>query len=297
MNNVKNIFSIKDLENLSGIKAHTIRIWEKRYGILQPMRTDTNIRYYDTIALQKLLNITMLHNHGYKISKISKLPDDKIPEMVNDIISKKSVGLHAVNAFKMAMMNFDQALFLNTYNELLAEKEFHEIFYEVILPLMEEIGLLWQTGTITPAQEHFISNLVRQKVLINTEKLQVNPPTRSDKVFVLYLPENEIHEIGLMYINYEVLRNGYQAIYLGANVPVSCLIDVKKYFSNIVYVSYFTIAPHFDDVESYISGMNKVIGEESELWLLGRNTHGIAKQNLPGNVSVFDTIGHLVNEL
>lgn len=296
MNNVKNIFSIKDLENLSGIKAHTIRIWEKRYGILQPMRTDTNIRYYDTTALQKLLNITMLHNHGYKISKISKFPDEKIPQMVNDIISKKSVGLHAVNAFKMAMMNFDQALFLNTYDELLAEKEFPEIFYEAILPLMEEIGLLWQTGTITPAQEHFISNLVRQKILINTEKLQVNPPTRTDKVFVLYLPENEIHEIGLMYINHEVLRNGYQAIYLGANVPVDCLMDVKKYFSDIVYVSYFTIAPHFEAVESYISGMGKVI-KDSQLWLLGRNTHAIDRQNLPGNVSVFDSIGHLVNEL
>src|SRR6476660_1328265 len=146
MNNIKNVFSIKDLENLSGIKAHTIRIWEKRYNVLQPMRTDTNIRYYDTDALQKLLNITLLHNHGYKISKISKLDEQRIPEMVNDIISRKSVGLHAVNAFKVAMMQFDQALFIETYDRLLAEKSFSEIFYEVIVPLMEEIGFLWQTN-------------------------------------------------------------------------------------------------------------------------------------------------------
>src|SRR4051812_9559877 len=129
MNNVKSIFSIKDLENLSGIKAHTIRIWEKRYNILEPMRTDTNIRFYDLSNLQKLLNITLLHKHGYKISKISKFPAEKIPALVNEIISKNSVQLHAVNAFKMAMMNFDQALFFNTYNNLLSEKPFHEVFY------------------------------------------------------------------------------------------------------------------------------------------------------------------------
>ena len=104
MNNVKNVFSIKDLENISGIKAHTIRIWEKRYNILEPMRTDTNIRLYNLENVQKLLNITLLHNHGYKISKISKFSEDKIPEIVNDIISDKSVKHHAISAFKMAMI-------------------------------------------------------------------------------------------------------------------------------------------------------------------------------------------------
>jgi MerR family transcriptional regulator, light-induced transcriptional regulator len=298
MNNVKNIFSIKDLENLSGIKAHTIRIWEKRYNVLQPMRTDTNIRYYDTAALQKLLNISLLHNHGYKISKISKMDDAKIPEMVNDIISRKSVGLHAVNAFKVAMMRFDQALFIETYDRLLAQKTFPEIFYEAILPLMEEIGLLWQTNTITPAQEHFISNLVRQKILVNTEKLQALAPTRHDKIFVLYLPEGEIHEIGLMYLNYEMLRQGYKAIYLGANVPLSCLTDVKKYFDTITYVSYFTIAPHPEDINNYIDKLrNDVMQPDAELWLLGRNTSGMNPEDLPNQVRVFDSIVMCVKEL
>ena len=188
MNNVKNVFSIKDLENLSGIKAHTIRIWEKRYNILEPMRTDTNIRYYNLASLQKLLNITLLHNHGYKISKISKYPEHSIPSLVKEIISEKSAKHHAINSFKMAMMNFDQALFFNTYNNLLSEKSFREIFYEVFLPLMNEIGLLWQTDTLTPAHEHFISYLIKQKILINTEKLQTTSPPKTDKVFVLYLP-------------------------------------------------------------------------------------------------------------
>ena len=214
MNIVKNTFSIKDLENLSGIKAHTIRIWEKRYNILEPMRTETNIRLYDLENLQKLLNITLLHNHGYKISKISKFPKDKIPALVNEIVTEKSAKSHALSSFKMAMMNFDQTLFFKTYNELLSEKSFREIFYEVFIPLIQEIGLLWQTDTITPAHEHFISYLIKQKVLINTEELQIKEPTKNDKVFVLYLPLNEIHELGLMYLNYEILLKGYQTIYL-----------------------------------------------------------------------------------
>ncbi|HMI06614.1 MAG TPA: MerR family transcriptional regulator, partial [Flavobacterium sp.] len=145
MNNVKTVFSIKDLENLSGIKAHTIRIWEKRYNVLQPMRTETNIRLYDLASLQKLLNITLLHSHGYKISKISQFPPEKIPQLVREILSERNTKNHAINAFKIAMLNFDQAHFINTYNTLLSEKSFREIFYEVFIPLMDELGILWQT--------------------------------------------------------------------------------------------------------------------------------------------------------
>jgi len=255
MNNVKNIFSIKDLENLSGIKAHTIRIWEKRYNVLEPMRTDTNIRYYDLASLQKLLNITLLHNHGYKISKISKLSEDRIPAMVREIISDKSVKNHAINAFKMAMINFDHTLFFNTYNNLLAEKSFREVFYEVFIPLMNEIGLLWQTDTISPAHEHFISYLIKQKLLVNTEKIQVLEPTKSDKVFILYLPSNEIHELGLMYLNYEIILSGYKSVYLGESVPIDSLKDIKRYFNNVVYISYMTVEPDKDKVNDYTKGI------------------------------------------
>lgn len=298
MNSVKNIFSIKDLENLSGIKAHTIRIWEKRYNILEPMRTETNIRYYDLSSLQKLLNITLLHNHGYKISKISRYPEDKIPELVNEIISQKSVGLHALNAFKMAMMNFDQKLFINTYDNLLSEKTFQEIFYEVIIPLLEDVGMLWQTNTITPAHEHFISYLVRQKILVNTEKIQTLEPTRTDRTFVLFLPLNEIHELGLMYINYEIISNGYKAIYLGGNVPIESLKDINRYFDNVVYVSYFTVAPLREEVPVYIKQItDEILGPDSELWVLGRNTADLDEGLQNGPVSVFNSIEKLVTAL
>ncbi len=298
MNNVKSVFSIKDLENLSGVKAHTIRIWEKRYNILEPMRSTTNIRNYDLHNLQKLLNIVLLHNYGYKISRIAEHSSEKIELLVREIISEKSSKNHAINAFKMAMINFDQALFFNTYNSLLSEKTFREIFYEVVIPLMNEIGLLWQSGTITPAQEHFISFLIKQKLLINTEKIQILEPTRTDKVFVLYLPENEIHELGLMYLNYEILLNGYKTIYLGESVPIDSLKDMKQYFDNIIYISYLTVQPTKEVIDDYLKEIaSEIMDVNSKVWLLGRMTQFIDVKQLPKAVSVFNSISDLVSEL
>ena len=298
MNNIKNVFSIKDLENLSGIKAHTIRIWEKRYNVLEPERTDTNIRLYDLASLQKLLNITLLHNHGYKISKISKYPPEKIPQLVREIISEKSAKSHAISAFKMAMMNFDHTLFFGTYNTLLAEKSFREVFYDVFIPLMTELGLLWQSDTITPAHEHFISYLIKQKLLINTEKVQVLEPTKTDKVFVLYLPMNEIHELGLMYLNYEILLHGYKTIYLGESVPTESLKDLNKYFDSIVFVSYMTVQPDKDSVNDYVKEIqDSVLRDDSEIWIIGRMTEEIKTSNLNISTKIFKSITELVSEL
>jgi DNA-binding transcriptional MerR regulator len=298
MNSIKNTFSIKDLENLSGIKAHTIRIWEKRYNVLEPMRTDTNIRFYDLNALQKLLNITLLHDYGYKISKISKMPQEKIPELVREIVSSKSAKSHAISSFKLAMMNFDQNLFFKTYDSLLSEKSFREIFYEVFIPLMEEIGFLWQSDTISPAHEHFISYLIKLKLLVNTEAIQKQEPTKTDTVFVLYLPMNEVHELGVMYLNYEILSSGYKTIYLGESVPTSSLMDLKKYFDNITYVCYMTVEPEKANIPSYIEEIkDKVLDDTSKLWLIGRMSQYVENKNLNPKISVFNSISHLVDEL
>jgi DNA-binding transcriptional MerR regulator len=296
MNNVKNVFSIKDLENLSGIKAHTIRIWEKRYDILQPMRTDTNIRLYDLASLQKLLNITLLHDYGYKISKIATYPQDKIPSLVREIISSKTAKSHAISEFKMAMMNFDQELFFNTYNWLIAEKSFKEIFHQVFIPLMNELGLLWQSDTITPAHEHFISYLIKQKLLINTEKLQILKQTKLDKVFVLSLPMNEIHELGLMYLNYEILLHGYKTIYLGESMPIENLKDLKNHFDSIVFVSYLTVQPERDMLDGYLQKMSEeLLDETTELWYIGRMVEFIKKEELPERITTFSSITELVD--
>jgi DNA-binding transcriptional MerR regulator len=298
INNIKNVFSIKDLENLSGIKAHTIRIWEKRYNVLEPMRTDTNIRLYDLASLQKLLNITLLHEYGYKISKIAAYSEDEIPQLVRDIVSTKNAKNHAISAFKMAMMNFDQELFFNTYDWLIAEKSFKEVFHQVFVPLMNELGLLWQTDTISPAHEHFVSYLIKQKLVVNIEKLQAKKPVRTDKVFVLSLPMNEIHELGLMYINYEILSHGYKAIYLGESMPIENLVDLKKHFKSIVFVSYLTVQPDRNVIDEYVSQMTEqLLDDETELWFIGRMVEFINKAKLNTNCSIFNSITELVEEL
>jgi DNA-binding transcriptional MerR regulator len=295
MNNVKNVFSIKDLENLSGIKAHTIRIWEKRYNVLEPMRSETNIRYYDIKNLQKLLSIVLLHNYGYKISKISTLSAVEFNKLANDIISEKSAKNHAISTFKIAMMNFDQTLFFNTYNKLLSEKTFKDVFYSVFIPLMQELGFLWQTDTISPAHEHFITYLIKQKLLINTEKVQTLAPTKEDKVFVLFLPSNEIHELGIMYLNYEILLNGYQTIYLGESIPIESLLDLKNAFEKITFVSYFTVEPNQEIIADYIDELHdKLIKDtDNEMLILGRMTSHISKKNKYEKIHIYNSIEEL----
>ena len=300
MNNVKKHFSIRDLENLTGIKAHTIRIWEKRYSLLAPERTATNIRTYNLSSLQKLLNITLLYNNGVKISKIAKIPEENIPLMVRDIVSQNSVKSHAINALKIAMINFDQNLFTDTYKGLLKEKSFREIFKEIFIPLMNELGLLWQTDTISPAHEHFITSLIKQKIISNTEKLQDRPPFMSDKVFVPFLPENEIHEIGLLYLNYEIVLRGYKSIYLGQTIPLDTLSDVMTYYDDLYFLSYFTVAPTKDHIQKYISEFEKITSKTKKninLWILGYQTRHLEKDTLPRFVKTFNSIDQVIEKL
>jgi DNA-binding transcriptional MerR regulator len=299
MNSVKKIFSIRDLENLSGIKAHTIRIWEKRYNLLSPKRTSTNIRNYSLASLQKLLNITLLYNNGYKISKIAKVPENEIPLLVKEIVARNSFKNHAINAFKLAMVNFDQTMFFNTYNRLLADKSFRDIFNDVFIPLLNELGLLWQTDTISPSHEHFITNLIKQKIIVNTEKLQSNEPTRQDKTFVLFLPENEIHELGLLFVNYEIILRGYKSIYLGQTVPTESLTDLTKYYESLHFVSYFTVEPSKDKIDKYIEEFNTNVNQDgkSSLWILGYQIQNLNKNNLPPTLRTFNSIQQLVEEI
>lgn len=299
MNSVKNIFSIKDFENLSGIKAHTIRIWEKRYNILEPMRTDTNIRCYDMKNLQKLLNIVVLHNYGYKISKIALLSPEEIPLKVKEIISEKNAKIHAIKSFKLAMMNFDHTMFFNTYNDLLKDKTFRVVFNDVFIPLMEELGYLWQTDTISPAHEHFITYLIKQKLLSLTEQIQSRAATKTDRVYVLYLPLNEIHELGLMYLNYEFLENGYHTIYLGESVPLESLVDIKNYFENITFVSYLTVEPTVENLPEYIQKIEDDLLKDTnhEFILLGRLTFEINKSKISEKIKIYNSITECLTTL
>jgi MerR family transcriptional regulator, light-induced transcriptional regulator len=300
MNNMKSDFNIKDLENISGIKAHTIRIWEKRYKLLEPERTETNIRHYGLKSLQKILNVAFLNGNGIKISKIAKLTNEEVSAHVREIASRGNIEHHAINAFKMSMFHFDQVLFYKTYMNLLENYTFREIFYDIFIPLLNEMGLLWQTNTISPAHEHFISVHIKQKILLNIEKLQSLEPKPSTRTFVLFLPENEIHDIGLLFVNYELRSRGYHTIFLGESIPMESLCDVLKFFNEITFITYFTVKPvGKEDILIYLNNFKKLLlnKESSQFWLLGHKLGLIQPNDYPKAIYGFNSIENLVKEL
>jgi hypothetical protein len=195
-------------------------------------------------------------------------------------------------------MNFDQALFLNTYNNLLSETSFREVFFNIFIPFIEEIGYLWQTNTISIAHEHFISYLIKQKLLLNTEKLQTQEPTRDDKTFVLYLPDNELHELGLMYANYEIQHYGFKTIFLGESVPLESLKDVKKYFDNITFICYMTVEPNASLVNEYVKEIKKeLLTDDSNFWILGRMIENIDQKLQDEKLRTFSSLSDLIAAL
>ena len=197
------------------------------------------------------------------------------------------------------MMNFDQALFLRTYDRLLMYNTFREIYNEVFVPLLAEIGYLWQAGTITPAHEQFISTLIKQKLFLNIEKLQFEKPSKTDKVFILFLPEEEIHDIGLFYTNYELLLLGYKVIFLGQSLPMEDLTYLSKLFDNTIFLSYLTVSPK--NVEEYVESFTEKVCNDNtcEYWLLGRKAQEILEKNieLPERVKAFEDINTMTLHL
>ncbi|MBY0433434.1 MAG: MerR family transcriptional regulator, partial [Cyclobacteriaceae bacterium] len=206
-------YSIKELEKLSGIKAHTIRIWEKRHRIILPERTDTNIRYYSDDDLKKIINISLLNNNGVKISKIANLSTDELVKQVHVLSENKSNTDIHIDQLVVAMIDMEEENFEKILAGLIIRYGFEKTIIEIVYPFLEKIGILWHTGNITPAQEHFISHLVRQKIIVAIDSLALAPKT-STRV-VLFLPDEELHELGLLFHHYLVKKAGFRTYYLG----------------------------------------------------------------------------------
>ncbi len=224
-----NAFTIKDLENLSGIKAHTIRIWEQRYHFLKPQRTTTNIRYYSNEELKIVLNIALLNKYGFKISHIDKMQPAEIKDRVLSLGDAKAIQERVVNELVQEMIDLEMDTFEKIINNYISAKGIERTVVQIIFPFLEKIGILWQTGHIHPAQEHLVTNVIRQKLIVAIETSI--PRIRIDKTFLLFLPEGEHHELGLLFMYYMLKNRGIKIIYLGANVPVKDaehIITLKK---------------------------------------------------------------------
>jgi DNA-binding transcriptional MerR regulator len=279
-------YSIKDLEKITGIKAHTIRIWEKRYAIVEPSRTQTNIRFYSDKDLRHLMNVAILNKYGYKISNLQGMTEDEISNNVVELANQDIDNDHQIDNLIMAMIELDEPRFDKIISSSIVKEGFGYTFENLLRKFLEKVGILWQIGKVIPAQEHFITQLIRQKLIIaidGQQKLLENP-----KTFVLFLPENEFHELALLYLHFMIRKTGHKAIYLGQNVPIE---NIKNVFE-IHHIDYLlTSVISFINEEpmlALINELNQMYGDKKIL--LGGNFLPFESVVFPENFILFQSL-------
>lgn len=292
-----NKFTIKDLENLSGIKAHTIRIWEQRYTFLKPQRTATNIRYYSNQELKTLLNISLLNKYGYKISHINRMNNDELRDKLLSLTGAQAQQERIVNDLIQYMIDLNIEEFEKVLDAFIEAKGIERAIHFIIFPFLERIGILWLTDHINPAQEHLITNIIRQKIIVGIDKC-VTPFDLKTKV-LLFMPENEHHELGLLYLQYILKSRGVKTIYLGANVPIADLefvVDLKK--PDYVYTHLTTVMKEFN-FEKFLNHLKNRL-PHAPILISGLLTQSFEKKIPSGNIrflkslqEVHDFIGSL----
>jgi MerR family transcriptional regulator, light-induced transcriptional regulator len=251
-------YSIKDLEQLSGIKAHTLRIWEQRYNLLSPKRTDTNIRFYDDEDLKLILNVALLNDNGFKISKIASMSPDEVKGEVVKLTDRSLTHDDQIHALTICMIQMDEERFDKIVSTNILKLGFEQTMLNIIYPFMSKIGVLWQTGAINPAHEHFISNLVRQKLIVAIDGQVVSGV---GKKFILFLPEGELHEISLLFASFLIKSKGNRVVYLGQNTPSDDLLAVFKIHQPDYLLTAITTSPAAEYVQDYINSLSQRFSE------------------------------------
>ncbi|SET58562.1 MerR family transcriptional regulator [Hymenobacter actinosclerus] len=260
-------FSISDLEQLSGVKAHTIRIWEQRYGILNPARTATNIRTYCEDDLRRLLNVATLCDRGYRISKVASLSEEELSTAVLAGNDATHNYCQRVNGLLAAMLAMDECQLVALFNQTIEQLGLEEAILRVAYPFLQRIGIMWQAGTVNPAQEHLVTNLLRQKMLAGTDALPPVSPT-SARRWVLFLPEREMHELALLFMNYVLRARRHHVLYLGQNLPTSELRAVCASYQPHALLTVLTAVPERDEVGHFVQQLREYC-PGTQLYLYG----------------------------
>ena len=270
-------YSIADLEKLSGIKSHTIRIWEKRYNIVSPERSDTNIRAYNDDQLKKILNISFLINNGLKISKIASLSLDELSSKVILLTSNSASFEAQINDFVICSLQFDEPLFNKTYNTLRKDYSLSFVYENVFIPTLRRIGALWSSGELFPAQEHFLSNLIKQK-FYHAIEVSESSLKRNKKAY-LFLPPWEDHDFALLYSNMILKQNGFDVVNVGKTMTFESILQcIEKVKPDILFTTFIvgqkvTILQKFcDDLHNHSDTKLFFAGNPDLLRLV--NTHG-----------------------
>lgn len=288
------VYSIKDIEKMSGIKAHTIRMWERRYGLVIPQRTNTNIRYYSDEDLRDLLNISILNQDGLKISKIAKLNKDEIREKVSDLFQSSAKYKHMIDALRMSMLELDEEFFNRTFLDAWHEHGFEILMEQIIFPFLQSLGMLWQTEAIKPAQEHFISNLLRQKILtlIDTE---VSEKIKDKEKIIFFLPEGEIHEFGLLFYSFIAQKEGFEVVYLGASIPLEDLQEIQSVSGAKAFFIAFVAAIEKTSLEGTLAYVRETFPEHT-VYITGLQVKEL-QPTLPNNVFVISSASDFKKKL
>lgn len=284
-------YSIRDLEKISGIKAHTLRIWEQRYSILTPKRTDTNIRYYEEEDLRLLLSISMLNGNGHKISRIANMSSDEIHDTCQSLCIVKTDFSNQINALTLAMIELDEGRFEKIMANCTLRHGFEDMMVHIVHPFFERVGILWQTGSIRPAQEHFITNLIRQKLIVAIDS-QSAPRDQSLPRYLLFLPENELHENGLLFAAYLLRSRGNHVIYLGACLPESDLESVYETYHPDYLMTYLTLSP---PKESGCDFLCRLAGKFPDCQVLAAGQATVVSDTHPKNVRILNSIADLLH--
>jgi len=287
-------YSIKDLERISGVKAHTIRIWEKRYGIVEPKRTDSNIRFYCDMDVKKLMNVTILLHHGYKISKLALLDPNELSKKVLEVSMISNGHDSQIESLVVAMIEMDESKFEKLLNMSIIKEGFENTVFKVLYPFFERIGLLWQIGSINPAHEHFITNLIKQKIYVAIDSIPV-PSGNDTKKFLLFLPEWDLHELGMLVYDYLIKSRGFKVIYLGPNVPEDDVYSVSDFLQPDFLLVAFVNAVDKDILETYIKRIAARYPEKT-FFITGHQTTALTC-SLPSNVAIINSALQFSNEI
>jgi MerR family transcriptional regulator, light-induced transcriptional regulator len=283
-------FTIKELEALSGIKAHTIRIWEQRYHFLSPSRTETNIRRYSNDELKTLLTVALLNKYGYKISRIDSMSQEERKKAVLQLSHEEAFNERLVNKMIGYMIDMRNTEFERLLNEHISEYGIEKTITEIIFYFMEKVGILWHTNHILPVQEHIVSNIVRQKILSAIDTLPL--AHKHEPVFLLFLPEDEHHEMGLLFVYYLLRKRKLPVIYLGSSVPLK---DVEFLFEqkapDYLYL-HLTSFPRKHDLSKYLSVLSNKLSRTKIL--LSGSAVGTYKKLTLTNVTKFQSLEEVI---
>ena len=283
-------FTIKDIETISGIKAHTIRIWEQRYDLIKPSRTDTNIRRYSSDELKHILNISLLNRNGFKISHISRMSDAEMREKILSLSDGNARVDRMVNELIAKLSTLEIEEFEKQIDEYILSRGIEKTITQLIFPFLEKIGILWLTNNINPAQEHLVTNIIRSKLINGIECTRSN--FRISKTFLLFLPESEYHELGLLFVHYLLKSRGAKVHYLGANIPMKdAVFVIRKIRPDVIYMHLTSTSSEFN-LDKYVQKLKLHTGKTPVI-ISGYITQNY-KRSLPANFQIKKSLTQVI---